>query len=123
MNFLYPGLANYGEFGVGYDTYLLAVAWFTVLTLSTMDESGSFSVKTMQPVWLLIDKSIVLGYELPTNFRGYDIVVKGGGVRVGCAGHDEMMLSGGEYCVSLSLEAWLFGAHLLNIRKMRDNEV
>ena len=52
-----------------------------------MDESGRFSVKTMQPIWLLIDKSIVLRYELPTNFRGYDVVVKGGGVRVWCAGH------------------------------------
>ena len=72
-----------------YNTYLLTVAWFTVLTLRTMDESGRFSVKTMQPIWLFIDKSIVLRYELPTDFRGYDVVVKCGGVGVGSAGHGE----------------------------------
>ena len=81
---------------MGYNTYLLAITWFTVLTLRTMDESGRFSVKTMQPVWLFIDKSIVLRYELPTDFRGYDVVVKRGRVRVGSGGHGE---KSSEYCV------------------------
>ena len=64
-----------------------------------MDESGRFSIKAMQPIWLFIDKSIILRHELPADFRGYDIVVKGDRVRVGCACHDEMMLSNYEYCV------------------------
>ena len=58
----------------------MAIAWFPVLALSTMNESRSFSVETVQTIGLLVDESVILRNELPANFRRID----GGGV-----GHDE----------------------------------
>jgi hypothetical protein len=62
--------------------HLLTVAWLAVLTLSAMDEGRSFSVKTVQTIWLLIDESIILGNKLPSDLRRNDIVVQSGGVSV-----------------------------------------
>jgi hypothetical protein len=62
--------------------FLLTVAWLAVLTLSAMDEGRSFSVKTVQTIWLLIDESIILGNKLPSDLRRNDIVVQSGGVSV-----------------------------------------
>jgi hypothetical protein len=77
--------------------HLLTVAWLAIFTLGTMNEGGSFSVKTMQTIWLLIDKSIILGNKLPSNLRRNDIVVNSGRVSVGIVGHDEEMMLWGKY--------------------------
>lgn len=62
-------------------TNLLAKTWLAVLALSTMNECGGLVVEAVQTVGVFVDESVVLGDELPANFRGID----GGG---GAVGHD-----------------------------------
>ena len=55
--------------------YLLTIRRFTILALGAVDEGGRFGVKTVQTLRLLVHKRVVLGHELPSNFRGNDVVV------------------------------------------------
>lgn len=59
-------------------TNLLTEAWLAVLSLSAVNESGGFSVKAVQTVGVLVDEGVVLGDELPADFRGIDRRVGGG---------------------------------------------
>jgi hypothetical protein len=53
-------------------SYLLTVARFSILPLSTMNESRSFCVKTVQTIGLLVNKGIILWNKLPSDFRRND---------------------------------------------------
>ncbi len=43
-----------------------------------MNERRVFVVETVQTVRFLVDKGVVLGHELPTNFRWHNTGVVGG---------------------------------------------
>lgn len=55
--------------------FLLTEARFSILTFGAVNERGSFGVETMQSIWLLVHKSIILRNKLPSDFRRNDIVV------------------------------------------------
>lgn len=90
------------------DAYLLAMTWFSIFTLRSMNKCRLFCVKTMQPIWLFIHKSIVLWHELPADFRWNDIAMDGRGT---CAGR----CAGGWSCVCHpGMESELFHSNLMN---------
>lgn len=66
-------------------TYLLTVARFSILALGAVNERRGFRVEAVKAIRLLVDESVVLGNELPANFRRID-----GGV-----GHAEGRTLGG----------------------------
>lgn len=53
-------------------SYLLAETWLAVLALSTVNERGRLVVEAVQTVGVLVDKGVVLGDELPADFRRVD---------------------------------------------------
>lgn len=53
-------------------THLLSETRLAVLALSTVNESGCFSIETVQTMGLFVDKSVVLRNELPADFRRID---------------------------------------------------
>ena len=53
-------------------TYLLSITRFSILSLSPVYKSRSFSVEAMQTIGLLVDESIILGHKLPADFRRVD---------------------------------------------------
>ena len=55
-----------------------------------MNERRCFCVEAVQTVWLLVDKSIILGNELPADFRRIDGRV---------VGHDEAGELSGYQCI------------------------
>jgi hypothetical protein len=63
--------------------YLLTKRRFAILTLSAVNESGRFGVKTVQTLRLLVYIGVVLRHELPPDFRGNNVVVDSWG------SHDE----------------------------------
>lgn len=58
--------------------YLLTETRLPILALCTMNESGGFSVKTVQTIGLFVDKGIVLRNKLPADFRRNDVLVDAG---------------------------------------------
>lgn len=67
-------------------TYRLAVTWYALFTLSTVDKSRSFSVEAMQTIGIFVNKSVILRDELPADFRRIDWS--------GCVGHNEAVHGG-----------------------------
>jgi hypothetical protein len=57
--------------------FLLPVAGLHILSFRTVDESRIFVIKTVQPVRFLVDESVVLRHELPSDFRRNNTVVLG----------------------------------------------
>jgi hypothetical protein len=57
------------------ETYELTVARFTILAFDTVNKSGDFSVKAVQTIGLLVEKSIIFWNKLPSDFRRVDVVV------------------------------------------------
>lgn len=63
----------------------MAETRLSIFSFSTVNECGSFGVKTMESIWLFVHKGVVLRNKLPSDFRRNDIVADlGCGVR-----HDE----------------------------------
>lgn len=59
-------------------TYMLTKARFDFLSLVAMTESRRFCVEAMQTIGLFVNKCIVLGNKLPSDFRRNDVLVDGG---------------------------------------------
>lgn len=53
-------------------TYLLTVARLSILALGAVNKRRGFRVEAVQAIRLLVDESVVLGNELPANFRRID---------------------------------------------------
>jgi hypothetical protein len=47
---------------------MLAKARFTLLALGTMDKGRGFCVEAMQTIGLFVNKSVILGNKLPSDF-------------------------------------------------------
>lgn len=61
------------------ESHLLTITWFAILSLGTMDKRRGFGVETVQAIWMLVNKGVILRNKLPSNFGRDDRC--GGGVR------------------------------------------
>lgn len=51
------------------------MAWFSVLAFDAMNKGGGFSVKAVQTMGLLIEKSIIFWNKLPSDLRRVYVLV------------------------------------------------